>query len=82
MMEKLLAAIGIGVALALIVPIVFVFCGALSGWVAGLVFETEIMGFLSRVGVNTEGLTMWQLGAGLGFVGSFFKPNLAHSKAK
>jgi len=79
-MEKLLATIALGVTLAFVVPIVFVFFGALSGWVAGLVFEEEILGFLTRIGVQTEGLTMWQFGAALGFIGSFFKPNLASSK--
>lgn len=80
-MEKLLAAVGLGLVLALIVPILFVLCGALSGWVAGLVFEAEILGFLARIGVNTDGLTMWQVGAALGFIGSFFKTSIPSSKS-
>lgn len=79
-MEKFCAVIGLGILLAFIVPIVFVFCGAMSGLVVGLVFTPEILGFLSRLGMNTEGLTMWQLGAALGFIGSFFKANFSSSK--
>jgi hypothetical protein len=80
-MEKFLAVVGLGIILAFIVPIVFVFCGALSGWVVGLMFTPEIMGFLSRLGMNTDGLTMWQVGAGLGFIGSFFKANFSSAKS-
>jgi hypothetical protein len=79
-MEKLATAIVVGMAFMFVVPIVFVFCGALSGWVAGLVFEKEVIGFLARVGINTDGLTMWQLGAALGFIGSFFKSSFSAAK--
>lgn len=76
-MRKIIAAVVLSAVLVFTVPILFVFLGALSGWVAGLVFEDMIMGFLSRIGVNTAGLTMWQLGGALGFIGSFFKTSIS-----
>lgn len=47
--------------------------GAFGGWVTGLFFEETILGTLRRAGVDTHGLSMWQLGATLGFIGGFFK---------
>ena len=47
--------------------------GAFAGWVAGLFFEETILGTLRRAGMDTHGLSMWQLGATLGFVGGFFR---------
>lgn len=47
--------------------------GAVAGWVVGLFFSDTILGTLQRFGINTLGLSMWQLGATLAFVGSFFK---------
>jgi uncharacterized membrane protein len=45
--------------------------GALSGALVGLFFSTPILHVLSQAGL--EDVTMWQLGATLGFVGGFFK---------
>lgn len=45
--------------------------GALSGLIVGIFFSTPILNTLSAFGV--EGVSMWQLGATLGFVGGFFK---------
>jgi integral membrane sensor domain MASE1 len=45
--------------------------GALTGAIVGLFFSTPILHVLSQAGL--EGVTMWQLGATLGFVGGFFK---------
>jgi integral membrane sensor domain MASE1 len=45
--------------------------GALTGALVGLFFSTPILHVLSQAGL--EGVTMWQLGATLGFVGGFFK---------
>ena len=45
--------------------------GALSGALVGLFFSTPILHVLSQAGL--EDITMWQLGATLGFVGGFFK---------
>lgn len=45
--------------------------GAISGWVVGLVFGETILAIFAKIGIT--GFTMFQIGAFLGFVGSFFK---------
>ena len=80
-LAKLGGIVVLGLGLLFIAPIIAVFCGALSGWIVGLVFADEVMTVLSRFGVETSGLSMWQLGAGLGFVGSFFKSSFTAKKA-
>ena len=45
--------------------------GAFLGWVVGWFFSEPILNFFAAFGV--EGLSMWELGACLGFIGSFFK---------
>lgn len=78
---------GAALALLLVIPVVFFFVilvtlmGAVAGWVVGLFFEQTILSTLARFGVNVGGLTMWQLGATLAFVGSFFK-TYSNTKAK
>lgn len=47
--------------------------GGIAGWIVGLFFTDTIMTTLNRFGVDTMGMTMWQLGATLGFVSGFFK---------
>jgi hypothetical protein len=47
------------------------FLGAITGAVVGLFFSNAIVSTFSAFGVT--GLSMWKLGATLGFVGSFFK---------
>jgi len=49
--------------------------GALSGLIVGIFFSAPILHTLSAFGV--DGVTMWQLGATLGFVGVFFKAVIA-----
>jgi len=51
-------------------PIVGVLFGAFSGWVVGLVFYGTSDLFLQYFKLNAE---MWQVGAFLGFVASFFR---------
>lgn len=46
-------------------------CGAIAGWAVGLFFEKEILSVASQLGVHN--VTMWQLGAFLGFVGAFLR---------
>lgn len=55
--------------------------GAAVGWAVGLLFGDTILTFLSRVGVDTANLRMWQVGASLGFIGSFFKSTFNASKS-
>ena len=45
--------------------------GAFTGWVVGLFFGKPILAILAAIGI--EGFTMLQIGAFLGFVGSFFR---------
>jgi hypothetical protein len=47
--------------------------GAIAGWIVGLFFTDTVLTTLGRFGVDTFGMTMWQLGATLGFIGGFFK---------
>ena len=47
------------------------FMGAFAGWIVGLVFSDSILGILDKFGVH--GVTMWQFGAFMGFVGGFLK---------
>lgn len=45
--------------------------GAIGGWFVGLFFGEIILGVLAKIGLT--GVTMWEFGATLGFVGGFFK---------
>ena len=62
-----------------LVAVIFIFIilgtlfGGIAGWIVGLFFTDTIMNTLSRIGVDTMGMTMWQLGATLGFISGFFK---------
>lgn len=47
--------------------------GGLAGWVVGFFWTHPILDFLDRFGVNTTGLSVWQIGVALGFMGGFFK---------
>lgn len=63
-----------------LVPVLGVLFGAFAGWVVGLFFAETILGFLSRIGMDTAGFAMWQVGAALGFLGAFFKATLKTQK--
>lgn len=49
--------------------------GGLAGWTVGLVFGDTILGIASQVGI--KGVTMFQLGCFLGFVGGFLKTKVS-----
>ncbi len=68
------------VVLLFIMPLIGVLFGAFAGWVVGLFFHDTIMTFLLAVGVDVSNLTMWQIGASLGFIGAFFKSTLTQQK--
>ena len=53
--------------------------GGMAGWIVGLFFTDIIMNILNRFGVDTMGMSLWQLGATLGFFSGFFKTT--HMKA-
>lgn len=46
--------------------------GGISAWLVGLFFEKTILGVLATLGI--KGLTMFQVGAFLGFIAGFFRP--------
>lgn len=52
--------------------------GAIGGWVVGLAFGDTILGIASQVGI--KGVTMFQLGAFMGFFGGFLKTKVSHAK--
>jgi hypothetical protein len=55
--------------------------GAIAGWVVGLFFGNTILLIAAKLGI--DGITMWQFGAFLGFVGGFLKTKVtAEVKAK
>lgn len=61
------------VLLVIVMVILGTFFGGVAGWIVGMFFTDTIMQTLNRFGVDTVGMTMWQLGATLGFVSGFFK---------
>ena len=54
----------------LLFKLVYVLMGVVFGWVIGLFFGATILGIWADLGIS--GYAMWQIGAFLGFVGSFF----------
>jgi hypothetical protein len=67
--------------LILTMPMLGVLFGMFSGWVVGLFFEDMIVGFLRRLGADTAGLRLWQIGGAMGFFGGFLKTSVS-SKSK
>lgn len=48
--------------------------GALSGWIVGWFFSDTILTFFSFLaGGHIGGLSMWEIGASLGFIGGFLR---------
>lgn len=68
---RLLAASVVGFLVVFLLAIIGTLFGAITGWLVGLVFDDSILGTLSAL--HIYGLTMWQFGAFLGFVGGFFR---------
>lgn len=68
-----LALIVVGfIAAVFLMPLIGTLLGAFSGWVVGLFFAETIMTTLAGFGFGAS-ISMWQLGASLGFVGGFFR---------
>jgi hypothetical protein len=78
--SETIAALTIGTLALVIMIILGPLVGALSGLIVGIFFSTPILNVLSAMGI--EGITMWQLGAFLGFVGGFFKAVVADGRSK
>lgn len=72
--EKLAASFGI---MAMTIGGIFFFVilgtlfGGLAGWLVGLVFGDTILGIAAQLGI--KGVSMFQFGAFMGFVGGFLK---------
>jgi hypothetical protein len=49
--------------------------GGMAGWVVGLVFGDTILSIAGQLGIKS--VTMFQLGAFLGFVGGFLKTKVS-----
>ena len=78
-MEKIIGGM---MAIAILIfgmPLLGVLFGAFSGWVVGLFFTDTVIGFLGRLGVETAGLEVWQVGAAMGFLGGFLKTSIHRS---
>lgn len=75
---KLFAASLIGFVVVFIISIIGTLFGAITGWLVGLVFDDAILHVLSAL--HIYGVTMWETGAFLGFVGGFFR-NVATAKS-
>ena len=54
--------------------------GAFAGWVVGMFWPHTMAILLAKLGL--AGVQMWQLGAMLGFVGSFFRSSTSSSSSK
>lgn len=76
-MERILTMFLAGLGLAFIAPILGTLIGAFMGLVVGVFFGGSIMGFLTAIGVATADLTMWQVGAAMGFLGSFLRTSVS-----
>lgn len=79
-MEKTVMLMLAVIGLILTMPILGVLAGMCSGWVVGLFFTDIVIGFLSRIGVDTAGLAVWQVGGALGFLCGFLKTSIHQSK--
>ena len=69
--QSVVKAVWMFVIIPLCLMVANVFVGALSGWFIGLFFGNAILNVLDKIGVCD--VSMWQLGAFIGFVSSFFK---------
>lgn len=81
MSTKLLVACGSIVAasgVVFITVLLALLCGAVTGYVCGLVFPGTLAKLAAVLGL--AGTPSWQLGAMLGFVGGFFRSHLKESK--
>lgn len=68
------------VALALfLLPMLGTAIGALTGLVVGIAFNDTYAAVAQRLGID---LPLWQVGAALGFLSTFFRPRVNLSKPK
>jgi hypothetical protein len=75
-MTDFITAVLIAIALVVLASVGGALFGGLSGWIVGFFWTDPILDFLRRFGVDVQGLTVWQIGVSLGFMGGFFKATL------
>lgn len=75
---QVFAALGSVATVYVIALIISPLFGAIAGWVVGWFFGDTILGIFAQLGIHN--VTMWQMGAFLGFVGMFFKPSCPQKK--
>ena len=81
-MDKLLIGIIIAAitgAVVFFAAVVSTMFGALAGWAVGWLFDETSYKVLNYIGV--QGFEMWEIGAALGFVGSFFRSSSSSSSS-
>lgn len=71
---KVVGAVVLSVTYLFFTILVTTLFSALAGWVVGMFFGNTILGILAACGL--KGFVMWQIGATLGFVGSFFRTSV------
>lgn len=82
-MDALLKFVGAIILVALLVfvtPLIGVVFGAFAGWVVSFFYPATLAKVAVAMGI--AGTPGWQLGAGLGFVGGFFKASLTTTEKK
>jgi hypothetical protein len=81
-LEKIAVGILFFAGLIVVAPLIGVLGGAFSGWIVGFFWTDPILDFMRRIGVETEGLTVWQIGAAMGFLGGFLKTSTTTRESK
>ena len=82
-MDKFVIAIGslfVVLASVLLFVILGTLFGAVGGWIVGLFFGDTILTIFAMLGI--KGVTMFQIGAFLGFVGGYFRTTSAEKADK
>lgn len=77
-MDTFVTRLGIGAMVAVVAFLVVMLSalfGGIAGWIVGLMYGESILGIAAQLGIH--GITMFQFGVFLGFVGGFFKSNLS-----
>ena len=78
--RTVLEALWLFVIIPLLLMVANVLVGAISGWFVGLFFGDTILGILSQIGICD--VSMWQVGAFIGFVAGFFTKLMSFNTKK
>lgn len=80
-MDKFVTAVGVTIltgGVLFVAALLGTALGWLIGWTVGLFFSDTILAFLAAFGI--KGLSMAQVGASFGFIGSFFRSTTSCNK--